>query len=190
MAEIVAGFGSSHTPLMSLTTGELWQEYAQNADPRNKELVKPPNGQHLSYEELLARANELSVDVEEGASMFVARAHPQSPTDEGWRGRVRAVAERGARAVVSRSIAAQSERDGVLGAEVLLLVPGGEESTAARAADGVLREMEATLTGFTFAIGRSRLAFSLRRQIHGRLNALGRRSLSRLGLDGGARQRQ
>src|SRR5712692_1163519 len=57
MAEIVAGFGSSHTPLMSLTTGELWQEYAQNADPRNRELVKPPNGQHLSYEELLAGAD-------------------------------------------------------------------------------------------------------------------------------------
>ena len=75
--------------------------------------------------------------------MIVARAHPQVPTDDGWRGRVRAVAERGARAVVSRSIAALSERDGVLGAEVLLLVPGGEESTAARAADGVLREMEA-----------------------------------------------
>lgn len=57
MAEIVAGFGSSHTPLMSLTTGELWQEYAQNADPRNKELVKPPDGKHLTYEELLACAD-------------------------------------------------------------------------------------------------------------------------------------
>ena len=79
-------------------------------------------------EELLARAKELSLDVEDGASMIVARAHPQAPTDEGWRGRVRAVAERGARAVASRSIAALSERDGVAGAEVLLLVPGGEEA--------------------------------------------------------------
>jgi sugar diacid utilization regulator len=112
----------------------------------------------IEREELLARAGGLSLDLEEGATMIVARAHPQVPTDDGWRGRVRAVAERGARAVVSRSIAAQSEREGVLGAEVLLLVPGGEESTAARAADGVLREMEATLTGFTFAIGRSRIA--------------------------------
>jgi DNA-binding PucR family transcriptional regulator len=109
-------------------------------------------------EELLARAKELSVDVDDGASMIVARAHPQAPTDEGWRGRVRAVAERGARAVVSRSIAALSEREGILGAEVLLLVPGGEESTAARAAEGVLREMEAGLAGYTFAIGRSRVA--------------------------------
>jgi sugar diacid utilization regulator len=109
-------------------------------------------------EELLARASGLSLDLEDGASMIVARAHPQVPTDEGWRGRVRAVAERGARAVVSRSIAAQSEREGIIGAEVLLLIPGGEEPTAARAADGVLREMEAGLTGYTFAVGRSRIA--------------------------------
>jgi DNA-binding PucR family transcriptional regulator len=109
-------------------------------------------------QELLARAKELSLELESGASMIVARAHPQAPTDEGWRGRVRAVAERGARAVVSRSIAALSEREGVVGAEVLLLVPGGEETTAARAAEAVLREMEAGLAGYTFAIGRSRLA--------------------------------
>ncbi|HEX5851759.1 MAG TPA: helix-turn-helix domain-containing protein [Solirubrobacteraceae bacterium] len=109
-------------------------------------------------EELLARAKELSLTIEEGASMIVARAHPQSPTDEGWRGRVRAVAERGARAVTNRSIAALSEREGVAGAEVLVLVPGGEEAAAARAADAVLQEMEAALAGYTFALGRSRIA--------------------------------
>ena len=109
-------------------------------------------------EDLLSRAKDLSLALEEGASMIVARAHPQSPTDEGWRGRVRAVAERGARAVTSRSIAALSEREGVPGAEVLVLVPGGEEAAAARAADAVLREMEAALSGYTFALGRSRIA--------------------------------
>lgn len=57
MAQIVAGFGSSHTPLMSLTTGELWKQYADNADHRNRELVRPPDGQHLTYEELLAGAD-------------------------------------------------------------------------------------------------------------------------------------
>ncbi len=108
--------------------------------------------------ELLARAKELSLDVEGGASMIVARAHPQAPTADGWRGRVRAVAERGARAVSSRSIAALSERDGMPGAEVLLLVPGGDEATAARAADVVLREMQAGLGGYTFSLGRSRVA--------------------------------
>jgi sugar diacid utilization regulator len=107
---------------------------------------------------VIAQARELSLEVEDGASVIVARALPQAPTDEGWRARVRAVAERGARAVVSRSIAALSERDGTVGAEVLLLVPGGEEPIAARAAEAVLREMEAGLQGYTFAIGRSRIA--------------------------------
>jgi sugar diacid utilization regulator len=108
-------------------------------------------------DELLERAKALSLAIEDGASMLVARAVPQSPTDEGWRGRVRAVAERGARAVTSRSIAALSDRDGIPGAEVLVLIPGGDEPTAARAADAVLNEMEASLAGFTFALGRSRI---------------------------------
>jgi sugar diacid utilization regulator len=109
-------------------------------------------------EELIAQARELSLEVADGASVIVARAHPQTPTDEGWRARVRAVAERGARAVVNRSIAALSDRDGTVGAEVLLLVPGGEDALAARAAEAVLRELEAALAGYTFAIGRSRIA--------------------------------
>ena len=107
---------------------------------------------------LIERAKELSLTLDAGASMIVARALPQAPTDEGWRGRVRAVAERGARAVVSRSIAALSERDGAPGAEVLVLVPGAEEPAAARAADAVLHEMQSALPGFTFALGRSRIA--------------------------------
>ncbi len=109
-------------------------------------------------EELLARAVELSLDLKDGASVIVARAHPQTPTEEGWRARARAVAERGARAVVGRSIAALSERDGAAGVEILLLVPGSDEPAAARAAEAVLREMESALSGYTFALGRSRIA--------------------------------
>ncbi|HEY2141789.1 MAG TPA: helix-turn-helix domain-containing protein [Solirubrobacteraceae bacterium] len=111
-------------------------------------------------DELVSRARVLSLELQDGASVIVARAHPQAPTEEGWRDRVRTVVERGARAVVGRSIAALSERDGMAlaSAEVLLLVPGGEQDVAARAADGVLREMEAGLSGYTFAIGRSRIA--------------------------------
>jgi DNA-binding PucR family transcriptional regulator len=109
-------------------------------------------------EALLERARELSLAIEEGASMLVARAHPQAPTDEGWRGRVRAVAERGARAVATRSIAALSDRDEIQGAEVLVLVPGGDDALAARAAEAVKHEMEASLAGYTFALGRSRVA--------------------------------
>jgi sugar diacid utilization regulator len=106
---------------------------------------------------LMERARALSLDLEDGACMIVARAHPQTPTDDGWRGRVRAVAERGARAVVNRSIAALSEREGMVAAEVLVLLPGGEEAAASRAGEAILGEMEAALPGFTFAIGRSRI---------------------------------
>ncbi len=109
-------------------------------------------------EEVLARAAELSLDLTEGASVIVARAHPQAPTEEGWRARARAVAERGARAAVGKSLAALSERDGAAGVEILLLVPSGEDAAAARAAEGVLREMESALAGYTFALGRSRIA--------------------------------
>ena len=108
-------------------------------------------------DELVARAAEISLPLDAGVCMIVARAYPQAPTDDGWRGRVRAVAERGARAVTGRSIAALSEREGVPGAEVLLVVPGVDEPTAARAADAVLHEMQAGLAGYTFALGRSRI---------------------------------
>ncbi|HEY1457143.1 MAG TPA: helix-turn-helix domain-containing protein [Solirubrobacteraceae bacterium] len=109
-------------------------------------------------EELIAGARELGVELEGGSSVIVARAHPQAPTEEGWRSRARAVAERGVRAVSNRSVATLSEREDASGAEILLLVPGGEEPAAARAADAVLRELEATLPGYTFALGRSRIA--------------------------------
>jgi sugar diacid utilization regulator len=112
----------------------------------------------IPREELIARGAELSLELKDGASVIVARAHPQAPTEEGWRARARAVAERGARAVVGRSIAALSERDGAAGVEILLLIPGSEEPVAARAAEAVLREMESALSGYTFALGRSRIA--------------------------------
>ncbi|HEY2631493.1 MAG TPA: helix-turn-helix domain-containing protein [Solirubrobacteraceae bacterium] len=123
------------------------------------ELLRVALGREgVSREEILTRARELSIELQDGASVIVARAHPQAPTEEGWRARARAVAERGARAVVPRSIAALSERNGAAGVEILLLVPGGEELLAARAAEAVLREMESALSGNTFAIGRSRIA--------------------------------
>jgi len=149
-------------------------------------------------EAIVARGRELSLELQDGGSMIVARAHPQAPAEEGWRGRVRVVAERGARGAVSRSIAALTEREGPspasaqgaatpsragapeaprsstagapetpmpsragargVGAEVLLLVPGADEALSARAADAVLRELQAGLPGCTFAVGRSRIA--------------------------------
>ena len=90
------------------------------------------------------------------ASSSPART-PTSPTEEGWRARVLATAERGARAVVASAIAAPAERESPA-AEVVLLVPGGDDAVAKRAAEGVLRELQASLPGHSFALGRSRVA--------------------------------
>lgn len=134
------------------------------------ELLRAVLGREpISREEILARARDVSIELQDGASVIVARAHPQAPTEEGWRARARAVAERGARAAAPRTIAALSEREGAGGVggaggggaggvEILLLVPGGDEQLAARAAEGVLREMQSALAGHTFAVGRSRIA--------------------------------
>ncbi len=91
--------------------------------------------------------------------MIVARAHPQAPTDEGWRARVRAVAERGARAVVEPlDRGALRARRGRRAPRCCCWCPAARRPLAARAADAVLREMEAGLSGYTFALGRSRIA--------------------------------
>jgi 3-O-methylgallate 3,4-dioxygenase len=61
MAQIVAGFGSSHSPLMSLN-GRLWAVHSNN-DLTNRELVKPPYGKHVTYAELLASADPAIANV-------------------------------------------------------------------------------------------------------------------------------
>src|SRR6266571_2355756 len=60
MARIVAGFASSHTPLMSLP-GQDWAKRAED-DRRNRELVRPRDGAHVTYDELLASADPKIAD--------------------------------------------------------------------------------------------------------------------------------
>jgi 3-O-methylgallate 3,4-dioxygenase len=55
MAEIVGGFASSHTPLMSLP-GENWDLRAKD-DEKNRELIQVPTGKHVAFPELLAGAD-------------------------------------------------------------------------------------------------------------------------------------
>ena len=108
-------------------------------------------------DDILARSAELGIDLIGGGSILVARAHAHVPVEEGWRPRVLATAERGARAVAGTAIAAPAERE-LAAAEVVVLIPSGEDSVAKRAAEGVLRELQAGLPGHSFAIGRSRVA--------------------------------
>ena len=110
-------------------------------------------------ENIVARGNELGIDLEEGGSMLVVRAHPVAAPEDDWRMRVLTVAERGARAVSPGALATIAQRaEGPRGEVVVVLVPETEDDAAARAADAVRRELEAGLHGFTFAVGRSRPA--------------------------------
>jgi hypothetical protein len=109
-------------------------------------------------DDLLARTGDLGVNLADGGCVVVARAHPRVPTDDDWRARVLAVAERGARAVVPTALAAASRRPDARAGEVVIVVPGSDEGLAERTAAGVARELEAGLAGFAFALGRSRVA--------------------------------
>ena len=108
-------------------------------------------------ENILARGEELGTDLSAGASVVVARARPMHPVEGDWRGRLRTVAERGARAVERTSLAALVEPAwGPLERELVIVVPGAGAELGARAAAAVLRELEAGLDGFLLTVARSR----------------------------------
>ncbi len=112
-------------------------------------------GDSTDSAELVARGKGLGIDLGNGASVIVVRAHPRSATEDDWRRRLLAVAGRGARSIASGAIAAPSEQDA---GTVLMLVPDADGNTAARVSAAVLRELESGLGGFVLAIGRSRRA--------------------------------
>jgi DNA-binding PucR family transcriptional regulator len=88
----------------------------------------------------------------------VTRAHAHVATEDGWRSRVLATAERGARAAAPGVVAALREHGESVGVEVVVLVPGAEEDIAARTAEAMLAELQESLPGHSFAVGRSRVA--------------------------------
>jgi sugar diacid utilization regulator len=106
---------------------------------------------------VIARAEDIGLDLDDGATVIVARAHALAPVEEGWRARVLAAAERGARAAAPGAAAALTDRE-TSRAEVVIVVPGVDEGHSSRTADAILRELQAGLPGHTFAVGRSRAA--------------------------------
>ena len=116
------------------------------------------NGELGGPEGTLAAAAELGLQLGAGACVLVVRARSHAPVDDSWRARVLSAVERGARAAVTRAVAAPSGRHEIPGAEIVVVVPGGEEAVAARAAEGALRELQSALPGHSYALGRSRMA--------------------------------
>ncbi|HUB76517.1 MAG TPA: hypothetical protein VL977_05635, partial [Solirubrobacteraceae bacterium] len=110
-------------------------------------------------EELLERARAAGLrDLERGTVVLVVHARAQAPAPDGWRSRLRLLAARGARGVAPSAVAVMSEREISGGAEVIVLLPGADEAAGRRAAEHVLRDVQAGLGGFAFVVGRSRPA--------------------------------
>lgn len=107
-------------------------------------------------DDLVARGKELGITLDRGGSVVVVRAHPRTPTDDDWRSRLLALAERGARSIAPGAIAAPTRESD--GDEVVVLVADGDGDAGRRVGATVLRELEANLSGFAFAVGRSRVA--------------------------------
>jgi hypothetical protein len=103
--------------------------------------------------DIVARAGELGAAVERGAGVIVARAVPMTAQAGDWRGRVLTVALRAVRSVGPGSVGALGEGET---AEVVALVPTGEDEQLARAAQALERELGAALAGFGITVARSR----------------------------------
>ncbi|MBE2318833.1 helix-turn-helix domain-containing protein [Solirubrobacter sp. CPCC 204708] len=102
--------------------------------------------------DIIARGSELGADLSEGGAVVVVRAHHFAPADDDWRARVLAAAERAARAGAPGALAAVHDE------HVVVLLPTAEDSALRRVADAIARELHASVHGFTFAVGHSRVA--------------------------------
>src|SRR3954452_57654 len=108
--------------------------------------------------DLVARGEELGIDLSHGGAVVVVRAHHLAPTEDDWRARVLGAAERAARTSAPGSLAAVIAPAAESAGQVVLLVPEVADDGVRRVADSVARELQSSLHGFTFAVGHSRVA--------------------------------
>jgi sugar diacid utilization regulator len=108
--------------------------------------------------DIVARGEELGADLGDGGAVVVVRAHHFAPADDDWRARVLAAAERAARAGAPGSLAAAVEDPVNASGHVVVLLPTSDDAALRRVADGIARELHASVHGFTFAVGHSRVA--------------------------------
>jgi PucR family transcriptional regulator, purine catabolism regulatory protein len=104
--------------------------------------------------DIVAQASELGADLDRGAGVVVLRAAPRAAQTGEWRERVLVLAQRALRALASGSLATGD--GGETGAEVVAIVPAEDDERLARAAAGLARELEDSLSGFHLTTGRSR----------------------------------
>jgi sugar diacid utilization regulator len=105
--------------------------------------------------DIAARAAEVGADLEAGAGVIVARAHPHVAQDGDWRARVLTVSLRVLRTQAKGSVAVVGDGDA---AEVSALVPAGDAEVLGRAAKALSGELRHSLQGFRVTVAHSRLA--------------------------------
>ena len=105
--------------------------------------------------DILARAAELGAKLEPGAGVLILHAAPRAAQTGEWRARVLTLAQRALRSLAPGSLASS---DGEEAAEIAVIVPAEDDARIERAAAGLARELEDSLSGFNLTIGRSRHA--------------------------------
>ena len=108
--------------------------------------------------DLVARGEELGIDLSHGGAVIVVRAHHLAPSEDDWRARVLAAAERAARTSAPGSLAAVIASAVESAGQVVVLTPEAEDDGVRRVAEAIARELQSSLHGFTFAVGHSRVA--------------------------------
>ena len=106
--------------------------------------------------DIVARGAELGLDLAQGGAVVVVRAHHYAPADEDWRAR-RARPPPSAPRARARPARVAAPLEGPA-EPIAVLLPATDEAIVRRVADAVSRELTASLHGFTFAVGHSRVA--------------------------------
>jgi sugar diacid utilization regulator len=109
-------------------------------------------------DDIVTGAAELGVDIAAGAAVVVVRARHYAPTEDDWRTRVLAAAERAARASAPGSLAAVIDTPADSTGHVVVMLGASDDAEARRVAAAVARELRSSLHGFLFAVGHSRIA--------------------------------
>jgi sugar diacid utilization regulator len=104
--------------------------------------------------DIVARAAELGADLDRGAGVLVLRAAPRAAQTGEWRDRVLTLVQRTLRSLAPGSLAAAEAGESI--AEVAVIVPAEDDERLARAAAGLARELDDSLSGFHLTTGRSR----------------------------------
>ncbi len=116
--------------------------------------------------DIVARAAELGADLDRGAGVLVLRAAPRAAQTGEWRERVLTLALRALRSLAPGSLA--SAADDEVAAEIAVIVPAEDDERLARAAAGLARELDDSLSGFHLTTGRSRRSADPGRPLPGR----------------------